>query len=112
MSKGVPDPIATGATARGAPASGPTTADVARSLMEEPASPSDGATHRRRRRRHHRHHRNLQKRSGKGVEFAFVTLLALLILFWVLYALLPRADKRTGEESSLAPAPCILFANS
>jgi hypothetical protein len=116
MSKGVPDPIAPGVSARGASAAGPTRAELARSLeLEDPASPSDGgATHRRRRRRHHRHHRNnLQKRSGKGFEFAFVTLLALAILFWVLYALLPRTDKRTGDESSsLAPAPCILFANS
>lgn len=89
---------------------------MSRSLqIDDPASPSPsdfGEPRRRRRRRHHRHHRNLQKRSGKGFEFAFVTLLALAILFWVLYALLPRTEKRSGEESILAPAPRILFANS
>jgi len=61
---------------------------------------------RRRRRHHHHHHQNLQKRSGKGVEFAFVTLVAIAILFWILYTLLPRAEKHrsnNGEESHLAP---------
>ncbi len=60
---------------------------------------------RRRRRNHHHHHRNLQKRSGKGFEFAFVTLLAIAILFFILYTLLPRAEKHSnsGEESHLAP---------
>jgi hypothetical protein len=68
-------------------------------------SPSRGQR-RRRRRNHHHHHRNLQKRSGKGYEFAFVTLLAMAILFWILYTLLPRAEKHSnsGEESHLAPA--------
>jgi hypothetical protein len=58
---------------------------------------------RRRRRHHHHHHRDLQKRTGKGYEFAFVTLLAIAILFWILFTLLPRAEKHSnsGEESDL-----------
>jgi hypothetical protein len=83
----------------GAP--GATSVDVSGSPDEH-----GSRSQRRRRRRHHHHHRpNLQKPRGKGFEFAFVTLLAIAILFWVLYALLPRAEKRgaSGEESQLAP---------
>ena len=60
---------------------------------------------RRRRRHHHHHHRDLQRRTGKGYEFAFVTLLAIAILFWILFTLLPRAEKHSnsGEESDLTP---------
>lgn len=60
---------------------------------------------RRHRRRSHHHHRNFQRPKGKTFEFAFVTLLAIAILFWFLYALLPRAEKHggSGEESHLAP---------
>jgi len=77
----------------------PTSVDVS-------GSPDGGRGQRRRRRRHrHHHHRDLQKRSGKGYEFAFVTLLAIAILFWILFTLLPRAEKHSnsGEESHLAP---------
>jgi len=71
-------------------------------------SPDDRSSRgqRRRRRRHHHHRQNLQKRSGKGYEFAFVTLLAIAILFWILYTLLPRTEKRRNnndEESHLGP---------
>jgi len=54
----------------------------------------------------------LQKRSGKGYEFAFVTLLALAILFWILYTLLPRAEKHSnsGEESRLTPIRLFMAA--
>jgi len=64
-----------------------------------------GQRRRRRRYHHHHHHHALQKRTGKGYEFAFVTLLAIAILFWILFTLLPRAEKHSnsGEESHLSP---------
>ena len=78
-----------------------TSVDVSGSLDE----PGVRRGQRRRRRRYHHRHHNLQKRSGKGYEFAFVTLLAIAILFWILFTLLPRAEKHsnTGEESHLTP---------
>jgi hypothetical protein len=78
-----------------------TSVDVSKSLDE----PGRRGGQRRRRRRYHHHHHNLQKRSGKGYEFAFVTLLAIAILFWILFTLLPRAEKHSnsGEESHLTP---------
>ena len=45
------------------------------------------------------HNRNLQKRTGKGYEIAFVTLLALAILFWILYSLLPRAETAQQQRT-------------
>ena len=54
----------------------------------------------RRRRRHHHRHKNPTRRSGRGVEIAVVTLLALAILFGVLYYLLPHYQAQgRGEES-------------
>jgi hypothetical protein len=75
---------------------------------ESPDERGERRGQRRRRRRyhhHHHHHHNLQKRTGKGYEFAFVTLLAIAILFWILFTLLPRAEKHSnsGEESHLTP---------
>ena len=72
---------------------------------EAPEEPGSRGQRRRKRRYHHHHHRNLQKRTGKGYEFAFVTLLALAILFWILYTLLPSTEKHrnTDEESHLVP---------
>ena len=52
----------------------------------------------RRRRRHHRRHQNLTHRSGRAKEIVFVTLLALAILFGILYYLLPHYQAH-GEES-------------
>ena len=58
---------------------------------------------RRRRNRHHRH-QNLTRRSGRGVEIAFVTVLAVAILFAILYYLLPHYQAQgRGEESHLVP---------
>jgi hypothetical protein len=73
-------------------------------VPQPPEGPASRGQRRRRRRNHH-HNRNLQKRSGKGYEFAFVTLLAMAILFWILYTLLPRAEKHRNndEESHLGP---------
>jgi hypothetical protein len=75
-------------------------------MSESPDDHGERRGQRRRRRRYHRHHhRDLQKRTGKGYEFAFVTLLAIAILFWILFTLLPRAEKHSngGEESHLTP---------
>ena len=59
----------------------------------------------RRRRRHHHRHQNLARRSGRGVEIAVVTLLALAILFGVLYYLLPHYQAQGhGEESRVLRA--------
>jgi hypothetical protein len=58
---------------------------------------------RRRRNRNHRH-QNLTRRSGRGVEIAFVTVLALGVLFAVLYYLLPHYQSQgRSEESRLVP---------
>ena len=88
---------------------GPISGDVGEALDERG---SRGSQRRRRRRYHHHHNHNLQKRSGKGYEFAFVTLLALAILFWILYTLLPRAEKHSnsGEESRLTPVRLFMAA--
>ena len=74
-------------------------------VNEPPEEPGSRGQRRRRRRYHHHHHRSLQKRTGKGYEFAFVTLLAMAILFWILYTLLPRTEKHRNndEESHLGP---------
>lgn len=105
MSKGVAGQV--GSSASGG-ASSAVTGGVSGSvgvtgLPEEPGS--RGQRRRRRRYPHHHHNRSLQKRSGKGYEFAFVTLLAMAILFWILYTLLPGAEKRRNndEESHLGP---------
>jgi len=67
---------------------------------------ADGAGERviRRRRRHHRH-QNLTRRSGRAREIAFVTVLALGLLFGILYYLLPhyQAQNTRGEESIHKP---------
>ena len=89
---------------------GPTSVDLGAAPDEHGARGSQ----RRRRRRHHHHHHNSQKRSGKGYEFAFVTLLAMAILFWILYTVLPREEKRgnNGEESShLTPSIRLSMAS-
>jgi hypothetical protein len=57
----------------------------------------------RRRRRHHRRHQNLTHRTGRTKEIAVVTLLALAILFGILYYLLPHYQGRS-DDSSEAPA--------
>jgi hypothetical protein len=75
-------------------------------VSESPDEHGDRRGQRRRRRRyHHHHHRDLQKRTGKGYELAFVTLLAIAILFWILFTLLARAEKHSNseEESHLTP---------
>ena len=74
-------------------------------VTEPPEERGSRGQRRRRRRNHHHHHRSLQKRTGKGYEFAFVTLLAMAILFWILYTLLPRTEKHrnSDEESHLGP---------
>jgi len=66
------------------------------------AESSEGRVIRRRRRHHHRH-QNLTYRTGRAKEIAFVTLLALAILFGILYYLLPHYQVR-NDESSRAPA--------
>ena len=107
MSKGVAGQIGSSKSSGGSSA---VTGGVSGSVgvTEPPDDPNSSSSRgqRRRRRRHHNHHnRNLQKRSGKGFEFAFVTLLAMAILLWILYTLLPRADKHhnNDEESHLSP---------
>jgi peptidoglycan/LPS O-acetylase OafA/YrhL len=58
---------------------------------------------RRRKNRDHRH-QNLNWRSGRGVEITVVTVLALGILFAVLYYLLSHDPMQRGsEESRLGP---------
>ena len=108
MSKGVAGQAGSNASGGGSAAvsdrvsasHGATSVDVSESPDER-----GSRSQRRRRRRNHHHRPNLQKPKGKGFEFAFVTLLAIAILFWILYALLPRAEKHSGsgEESHLAP---------
>ncbi|HET6147616.1 MAG TPA: hypothetical protein VFH68_08790 [Polyangia bacterium] len=56
----------------------------------------------RRRRRHHRRHQKLTPGSGRTKEIAFVTLLALAILFGILYYLLPHYQGH-GDESGQGP---------
>jgi hypothetical protein len=74
------------------------------------ASPDDRVI--RRRRKHHHRRENLAYRTGRAKEIAFVTLLALAILFGILYYLLPHYQGH-GEESGLTPgsaAPAIVLA--
>jgi hypothetical protein len=102
MSKGIAGQVESNTSGGGSAVSDRVSASVD---VGESADEHGSRGQRRRRRRNHHHHRNLQKRTGKGFEFAFVTLLAIAILFWILYALLPRAEKHGpgGDESHLAP---------
>lgn len=107
MSKGAAGQIGSSVSSGGSPA---VTGGVSESVgvtepPDDPGSSGSRSQRRRRRRYHHHHNRSLQKRSGKGFEFAFVTLVAMAILFWILYTLLPRAEKphNNDEESHLAP---------
>lgn len=104
MSKGVAGQVGSSVSGGGSSA---VTGGVSESVgvPEPPEEPGSRGQRRRRRRYHHHGHRNLQKRTGKGYEFAFVTLLAMAILFWILYTLLPRAEKHRSndEESRLRP---------
>jgi hypothetical protein len=103
MSKGVAGQVGSSVSGGASPAvAGGVSGSVG--VSGPPEDPSSRGRRRRRRYRHH-HNRSLQKRSGKGYEFAFVTLLAMALLFWILYTLLPRAEKRlhNDEESHLRP---------
>jgi hypothetical protein len=95
MDKGVIDPAISGV---------PGTADPAD--RGESARSSGSGLHRRRRRKHHRL-QNLNKRSGKGVEIAVVTLIAIGILFAVIFSLIERYQHRPNDDSSgrLSPSP-------
>jgi hypothetical protein len=95
MNKGVEGPIPD--SARGIPAAHP--------------AESSGERVIRRRRRHHHRHQNLARGSGRAKEIVFVTLLALAILFGILYYLLPHYQAH--DESGEAPAtgaPVIAWA--
>ena len=66
----------------------------------------------RRRRKHHHRRENLAYPSGRAKEIAIVTLLALAILFGILYYLLPHYQGH-GEESGLGSggaAPALVLA--
>ena len=93
MDKGVIDPVTYGATGSAE------SADPA-----ESARTSASGLHRHRHRKHHRH-QNLSRGAGKGLEIAFVTLIALVILFGVMYMLFQRSEHSNADESMrLAPS--------
>jgi hypothetical protein len=94
MDKSVIDPAISGALE---PAESAEAAESARTS-------GSGLPRRRRRKHHHHRHQNLNKRSGKGVEIAFVTLLALGILFGVMYYFIERYEHRNDETSQRAPS--------
>jgi hypothetical protein len=105
MNKGVVDQRASssGATAGGA-------VRVSSEAVQAPLNP-EGAGSSQRRRRRQRRHDVPERHPGNGKQFAVVTLVAIAILFLILYALLPREEKTTHEEpqSSVAPGstlPC------
>jgi hypothetical protein len=89
MDKGVIDPVNPGAT------------DMADDSTSTERSGPGLPRRRRRKRNHHHRHQNLSKKSGKGPEIAFVTLLALGILFGVMYILLERYQRGNDESSQL-----------
>ena len=100
MNKGVVDQRA---SSSGASAGGAVRAST------EALPEADGPALRRRRRQ--RRHEVPERHPGNGKQFAIVTLVAIAILFLILYALLPREEKTTHEEpqSSVAPGstlPC------
>jgi len=65
---------------------------------------SEGRIVRRRRRHRHHRHETLTRSSGRAKEIAFVTFVALALLFAVLYYLLPHySSSSQHEESGLAP---------
>lgn len=107
MSKGVAGQIGSSKSSGGSAAvtGGVSGSEGVAESPDDPSSSGSRGQRRRRRRHHHHHNRNLQKRSSKGFEFAFVTLLAMAILLWILYTLLPRAEKHRNndEESHLGP---------
>src|SRR4051812_49221694 len=92
MNKGVEGPL----PSRSSPVP---EARVAIDSQPNPDASSDRVI--RRRRRHHHRRQNLTYRSGRAKEIAFVTLLALAILFGILYYLLPHYQGR-GDESGLS----------
>jgi uncharacterized membrane protein YbhN (UPF0104 family) len=73
--------------------------------VETIAARADSSDRRRRHRRRHKNHQSVNKPKGRSMEIFIVTLLALAILFGLLYFLLSRAG-RGGEESRLTPAGC------
>ncbi len=103
MNKGVVDQRA---SSSGASAGGAVRAST--DALPPPLDPEAAAGPPQRRRRRQRRHELPERHPGNGRQVAVITLVAIAVLFLILYALLPR-EKTIREEpqSSVAPGSAL-----
>jgi hypothetical protein len=91
-----------------AASSGASVAGLPASVEALPSANPDAGDSFRRRRKRQRNRDFPHRHPGNGTQFAVVTLVAIAVLFLILYALLPREEKITHDpQSSLPPRTTV-----